>query len=72
MSFLYKSSFDKASQSFGASFRGVGMAEGRESVGVSVLSGRDCPALRRWLEDLGSSERVQFLDEVTACDRMEK
>lgn len=72
MSFLYKSSFDKANRSFGASFRGAGMAEGRESVGVSELSGRDCPDLRRGLEDLGITERVQFSDEVTACDCMEK
>ena len=45
VSFLYKSSFDKANRSSGSSFRGVGMAEGlsilaevRESVGVPVLT----------------------------------
>ena len=45
VSFIYKSSFDKANRSSGASFRGVGMAEGlsiladvRESVGVPVLT----------------------------------
>lgn len=45
MPFLYKSSFDKANRSSGASFRGVGMAEGisilaevRERVGVPVLT----------------------------------
>ncbi len=43
--FIYKSSFDKANRSSGASFRGVGMSEGlsilaevRESVGVPVLT----------------------------------
>lgn len=43
--FIYKSSFDKANRSSGASFRGVGMAEGlsiladvRERVGVPVLT----------------------------------
>lgn len=45
MSFVYKSSFDKANRSSRASFRGVGMAEGlsilaevREKVGVPVLT----------------------------------
>lgn len=45
MPFLYKSSFDKANRSSGASYRGVGMAEGlsilaevRERVGVPVLT----------------------------------
>lgn len=45
MPFVYKSSFDKANRSSGASFRGVGMAEGlsilanvREKVGVPVLT----------------------------------
>ena len=45
VSFIYKSSFDKANRSSGSSFRGVGMAEGlsilaevRESVGVPVLA----------------------------------
>lgn len=45
VSFIYKSSFDKANRSSGASFRGVGMAEGlsilaevRERVGVPVLT----------------------------------
>ncbi len=43
--FIYKSSFDKANRSSGASFRGVGMTEGlailaevRERVGVPVLA----------------------------------
>lgn len=45
MPFVYKSSFDKANRSSGASFRGVGMAEGlsiladvREKVDVPVLT----------------------------------
>lgn len=48
--FLYKSSFDKANRSSGASFRGVGMNEGlsilaevRESVGVPVLTDVHAP-----------------------------
>ena len=45
ISFIYKSSFDKANRTSGSSFRGVGMVEGlsilsevRESVGVPVLT----------------------------------
>lgn len=45
VSFIYKSSFDKANRTSGSSFRGVGMVEGlsilsevRESVGVPVVT----------------------------------
>lgn len=45
ISFIYKSSFDKANRTSGSSFRGVGMVEGlsilsevRESVGVPVVT----------------------------------
>ena len=48
--FIYKSSFDKANRSSGASFRGVGMTEGlailaevRERVGVPVLTDVHAP-----------------------------
>lgn len=60
MPFLYKSSFDKANRSSGASFRGVGMAEGlsiladvRERVGVPVLT------------DVHSPEQAAPVAEVT-------
>lgn len=50
MSFIYKSSFDKANRSSGTSFRGVGMGEGlsiladvRVSVGVPVLTDVHAP-----------------------------
>ena len=50
VSFIYKSSFDKANRSSGASFRGVGMTEGlailaevRERVGVPVLTDVHAP-----------------------------
>ncbi|MDY0049637.1 MAG: 3-deoxy-8-phosphooctulonate synthase, partial [Halothiobacillaceae bacterium] len=45
ISFIYKSSFDKANRSSGASFRGPGLAEGlriletvRQQIGVPVLT----------------------------------
>ena len=54
MPFVYKSSFDKANRSSGASFRGVGMAEGlsiladvREKIGIPVLTDVHLPEQAR-------------------------
>ncbi len=59
VSFIYKSSFDKANRSSGASFRGVGMAEGlvhkAPCDGPNMLALRDLPPL---LEQFRAFDRL--------------
>ena len=73
IAFIYKSSFDKANRSSGASFRGVGMAEGlsiladvRERVGVPVLTDVHTPEQAAPVAEVADMRGIEIIKRTGA------